>query len=413
MVESVMSKTFCPLPWNHLCTHPHGEVTLCCHVEMKDSIGNAKNKSSKNNLNLNECSIDEIVNSDSFKKVRLDMLEGKAPAACDKCFNQESLGVKSRRIKEIQKGELEFEKALELTHKETGEIKPNISSTELRLGNRCNLKCSTCNPISSNQWMDDYLELKNQNIEFSVDYSGIRDEMFSWADDSSFWKDLNSQSEQLKLININGGEPTLIKAHFNFLKVLIDSNRSKYIELDYNINLTNLPSELTTLWSSFKEVTINVSIDDKSERNNFIRYPSKWPKIIENLEKLTSLDVKINLMQTISIYNFLTVEELYLDISKKIDLKLYSVNEVTDPSFLSPLCIPPKIRKMKLKSIFGLIPLEEYKKLIKLYNNDIFDEKGLRTFLRYNEILKSNRKNNFENDFSELQSFIDSETISN
>jgi len=31
-----MSKTFCPLPWNHLATHPNGSVTLCCESDMEN-----------------------------------------------------------------------------------------------------------------------------------------------------------------------------------------------------------------------------------------------------------------------------------------------------------------------------------------------------------------------------------------
>ena len=56
----------------------------------------------------------------------------------------------------------------------------------------------------------------------------------------------------MEVLYINGGEPTLIKAHWNYLRKLVDSGRSKNIILWYNINMTNLPEEIT-LWKEFKE----------------------------------------------------------------------------------------------------------------------------------------------------------------
>ena len=45
----------------------------------------------------------------------------------------------------------------------------------------------------------------------------------------------------MEVLYINGGEPTLIKAHWNYLRRLVESGRSKNIVLWYNINMTNLP----------------------------------------------------------------------------------------------------------------------------------------------------------------------------
>jgi hypothetical protein len=83
-----MKNTFCVLPWIHLATHPNGEVSLCCEVD-NSSNGLAHNNklNQKKRLNLNENSIENILNSDSFKDVRLKMLDGKIPDACKGCFH--------------------------------------------------------------------------------------------------------------------------------------------------------------------------------------------------------------------------------------------------------------------------------------------------------------------------------------
>ena len=77
-----MSKTFCPLPWNHLATHPHGICTLCCESNQDDGISQAfndtKNDAFRKALTLQTVEdFSEITNSDSFSKVRLQMLNGE------------------------------------------------------------------------------------------------------------------------------------------------------------------------------------------------------------------------------------------------------------------------------------------------------------------------------------------------
>ena len=76
-----MADTFCVLPWMHLATHPHGGVTLCCVSDFTGNINAARNDvdGKKVALNLNRDSIEDIVNADSFKQARREMLAGKAP----------------------------------------------------------------------------------------------------------------------------------------------------------------------------------------------------------------------------------------------------------------------------------------------------------------------------------------------
>ena len=54
-----MSKTFCPLPWMHLGTHPHGGVTPCCISDMTAGKNRARNFTDNGDefFNLNDHSI--------------------------------------------------------------------------------------------------------------------------------------------------------------------------------------------------------------------------------------------------------------------------------------------------------------------------------------------------------------------
>ena len=35
--------TYCPLPWQHLATHPHGGVTTCCISDHTNGLNRARN----------------------------------------------------------------------------------------------------------------------------------------------------------------------------------------------------------------------------------------------------------------------------------------------------------------------------------------------------------------------------------
>ncbi|WP_372653432.1 twitch domain-containing radical SAM protein [Halobacteriovorax sp.] len=402
-----MSCTFCPLPWTHLSTHPIGEVSLCCIADHTNSLGSAKNHNDSQTLSLNNTDINSIINSDSFKEARLKMLNGERPKACMVCYKNEDKKALSRRQEEVDKKMFTIEDAKSITLPD-GEIPVTLQNLELRLGNKCNLKCTTCNPASSSSWTKEYREISaDKDIKLGVDYSELKEEMFSWPERENFWVDIAKYSKDINFININGGEPMLYPKQSYFLKYLIDNNLSKNITLEYNINLSTISEEIISHWKHFKKVIIKCSIDDIDRRNEFIRYPLKWDKTVSNFKRIIDLDVEVYILQTLSIYNFLTFEEVYTTLKKLRKDIIYSINLVTEPFFLSPLSLPPSERKKKMKEVFGLIPDKQYSRLIKQFYNNEHEASHLRMFQRYNSILIKNRKNNFDEDFKKLSSILD------
>ena len=75
-------------------------------------------------------SIDEIVNCDNYKSIRLDMLNDRVPLACEGCYKVEQDGGRSKRQLETTRN-LDF---AALTAPD-GTIKPDLRHIELRLGN--------------------------------------------------------------------------------------------------------------------------------------------------------------------------------------------------------------------------------------------------------------------------------------
>jgi len=324
-----LDSKICSLPWKHLATHPHGGCTLCCVADHRENISSASNFIDGKHiwLSLNSDSIDDIINSDSYKKVRLQMLNGEEPRACSRCYNEERAGIRSKRVDENERYlSSDFQK---LTS-EDGTIVPDFEFIELRLGNVCNLRCRTCNPASSTKWAQHHKILETK-LSFVTKYGKV--EKGTWYDSETFWDELLDHSKNVKRIYINGGEPTLIKKHFYYLQKLIDTGLNKNIELWYNLNLTNVDDELLEYWKQFRKCSISASIDDLYENNEYIRTGSVWETTINNLRKLkTHTWIELSVVQTVSLYNIENIDKFYQFITKEEELPI-NINWVYDPAF--------------------------------------------------------------------------------
>ena len=61
--------TYCPLPWQHLATHPHGGVTTCCISDHTDGLNRARNFKGEYDefLSLNNDTIEQHMNKKQIK----------------------------------------------------------------------------------------------------------------------------------------------------------------------------------------------------------------------------------------------------------------------------------------------------------------------------------------------------------
>jgi hypothetical protein len=82
--------------------------------------------------------------------------------------------------------------------------------------------------------------------------------------------------------------------------------------LRYNSNGLELSEKLFELWNHFKEVRFNISIDSVAERNEYIRYPSKWNDMLNSLQRLddTPDNIIFNIACAVQLLNITTMHEL-------------------------------------------------------------------------------------------------------
>jgi organic radical activating enzyme len=390
-----MSKTICSLPFTHLATHPHGGVTLCCVSDHVNAASNAR--TGDRILSLNKDNIDSVMNSDFFKQVRCEMTAGLEPKACTRCYDEERAGIKSKRQEENARY-LENSRVVIDGMLPDGTINVDFRFIELRLGNICNLRCRTCNPVSSSKWIAEYSRLQNE-LKFVTDYSNI--EKGEWFEQDEFWDDLLEKSNSLRRIYVNGGEPTMVKKHFRYLEMLIERGLHKQVELWYNINLTQVPDELVALWKQFKKISVSASIDDLDHRNSYIRSGSDWNTTLANLQKLRSYEfIDLSIVQTISTYSAMYLPEFYDFFSNQMGLHVH-LNWCYDPGYLSPWTLPESLKKKIIEDCRPVMRPWDLHNVTQTLSKPS-DSVAIERFLQYTKWLDSSRNEKFETVFPEL-----------
>jgi MoaA/NifB/PqqE/SkfB family radical SAM enzyme len=284
------------------------------------------------------------MNSEKFIEVRQAMLDGKRPVECEGCWQDEDKGIKSKR-------QYENERWAHIVPKLEQKAKLNdinLIYVELRLGNVCNNACLTCNSYSSSKWYPD-----EKKISKDLKWFELRPmENFKWFEKEEFYYDLANRSQEVEEIYINGGEPTMIKAHFQYLKELITLGTAQNVHLVYSLNMMDIPDRLIELWKDFKQVTVNASIDDLGLRNYYIRYPTQWEETLASIEKLNKLsNVNWHVTQTVSMLNVHTLDKFGEWLHKTYN-KIPHHNYVLYPDYLS-LATLPDFYKENLRSYYA------------------------------------------------------------
>lgn len=315
-IEKNSTSTFCALPWIHIATRPNGDMRLCCGSNASQAtkgILDAGIIKQENGTpaNFAKESLFHAFNNDYMKDVRQTMMEGKIPASCSKCFEEESKGITSKRVWESyywqEKEGIDFKELIEQTD-HTGEVPLQIQYLDLRLGHTCNLKCVMCSPHDSSRWVQDYDKLiastKNEIILKEMNWDKAKFNNY-WYENPELWEEIFDQIPHIKQLYFAGGEPLMIKEHRKFLKEIVKRGYAKDIVVRYNSNGLLLDQDMLDIWSNFREVRFAFSIDAVGERNNYIRYPTNWDTVVKNLHWLDSTpdNIKIGIACAVQVFN--------------------------------------------------------------------------------------------------------------
>lgn len=231
--------------------------------------------------------IRSFINDDKLMELRKKLMNGEKPKECEGCFKLERLGMQSMRQNRISYNQ-------DCLDPDMGYLSPDgkvdlrgIRYLDLTLGNVCNLTCRSCNVWASHGSIEEHKILPHSGVTsertFDLANQMGKEPWFVEAFKTGFYDPVLPYIEK---INFVGGEPLVVKEHYDWLQHIIDNGWAKNISLFYNTNGTTLPPRLLEIWKHFKMVNISLSIDAVGERAHYIRFPSKWSVIERNMDRL-------------------------------------------------------------------------------------------------------------------------------
>jgi len=378
-IESISNtSTFCILPWIHFATRPNGDMRLCCSANASGAgvdheVGLVKMEDGTPSNFSRETPM-QAWNSSYMKSVRTTMINNQIPISCTKCFKEEKIGVVSKRIWETMTWHndgIDIPELIRQTN-ENGIVPEKLVYLDLRLGHTCNIKCVMCSPHDSSQWVKDHKKLmpllKNKDVinQMLWDKKSFNNK---WHENPTFWEEINRQIPNLKQVYFAGGEPLMINEHKKFIEEIVRQGYQDQILLRYNSNGILVDEDLIKLWSKFKKVKFAISMDACYERDEYIRYPTKWDTVEKNLRMLdnTPDNIQTSIATAIQIFN---IKHLPDFIKWKVNSKfkklnlgnvpggvqmgggLVNMHLLYIPTFLS-IQILPKEDKLEIHKIFA------------------------------------------------------------
>jgi radical SAM protein with 4Fe4S-binding SPASM domain len=247
-----MKEFYCAAPWRGLHINPRGDVKTCCAGD-PNMLGN-----------LNDQTIEQILNGPELTQIRETMSRGETHAYCSNCVKAERYGADSER---------------QWHNRSNPDIDYAIAGTsyhypvivDVRWNTTCNLSCNYCNEWASSKWS----ALKGMAFK-----SGTRPYYEQVCD---FLKQHHAHIKDVALV---GGEPLLLPENERLLDVVpaecsvtIITNMS--VDLERNKIFKKLTQRRNVGWS--------MSFDNIQEQFEYVRAGGNWNLLENNLAIIKDL----------------------------------------------------------------------------------------------------------------------------
>jgi organic radical activating enzyme len=330
-----------------------GEYRVCC-----ESFGFGPN------IQTDDAS--QVWNSDYYKQLRVDLINGIQNKNCNSCWKVEKNGGYSMRKNEN-------------SHYSDDDIQEIISSVtdghisilpklfDFKLGNLCNLKCIMCCQLSSSlhesevrTWQSknvklpallDYIEItyKNENQQYRIDKNNC----------DNILENLKSILPNLTTLQLVGGEPLINPFTFEIVDKLIELGYAKNLKLDIITNLSVVDDSFIQKLEQFKSVQLTCSYDHVDPvKFHFIRYPASYTEFKHNFDKILKSNINVSISTTFSIFNIFDLEQI-LDEFEKLELPI-SFNYVIEPNYFSIKYLDPG-QKLEVVKLVDKVLKKDYK----------------------------------------------------
>jgi len=290
------SENFCIAPWVHLMIKSNRDILPCCRSS------NVLGKSDKTDLRT-------AWNQDNVKKMRVDLINNKPTAGCERCYNDERYGRESSRKVFNQKFAKHIKK-IDLTDTDGHLHDFSLNYWDSRFDNLCNLSCRSCDPVNSSSWYKPAIAfglIEKEDSQKARNRIEIKN--------NEIYNQLLEHIDYVEEIYFAGGEPLIMEKHYVILNELIKRNR-RDVKISYSTNFTKTSfrgQSVFDLWNEFDSVTVGASLDAEGARAEYLRSGTVWNDIVENRlqmkEKSPNVDFWVTC--TVGIINALHVPDFH------------------------------------------------------------------------------------------------------
>ena len=317
LINQVLDKDvfFCTCPFTQIYSEIDGKYQACC-------FGAGDDNHTITNTSLKEWMID----SDYMNDLRTEMLDPESDLKtvnknCARCVSDENLYGRSRRTNclKIHTNNFELwddiESSIERI-KDTGKFSFDERIIEVQLkifGSECNIDCYMCTHQNSTTrmkgadkglWNDEiHGHLPSNKEEWKLVISdktpGVLDQVIELA-------------PYIRSIKIIGGEPLIMKKHYELLDMLIEGDHAKDIYLKYQTNLTKTKKGKHNIFKylpHFRNVAMVASVDGIGPVIEYMRRRTEWKDLEFNINecgKYSNVVVDFN-----GLISFLSVMRFY------------------------------------------------------------------------------------------------------
>ena len=309
-----------------------------------------------------------MLDSDYMNQIRKEMLDPKSDLkmvskTCWRCIADEKRYGRSRRTAcmKIHTQDAEFWDAIErsvLMFKATGryEFEERIIEVQLKVyGDECNLDCYMCLHTNSSTrqqvakkgvWSDEIFG----ETAWSSAFEGGAKKTFTKKNVEDMIQQTVDLAPFIRSIKIIGGEPLIMKKHYELLQRLIDIGESKNIFIKYQTNFTETKAGKHNIFNyvpHFRNVSMVASVDGVGKTIEYMRRRTDWNKVLENVEickKYPNIVVDFNgLVSFLSVMRFYEVIDYCLERPQLVDQINWAMLE--NPVHLRVNNLPEKIKQ--------------------------------------------------------------------
>lgn len=304
----MLPKNLCLAPFSFITVDPAMNVSPC--PALGGSVWQFPNDS-----------IVKVWNSGTLEDFRQHMLSNGQHEVCQRCWSEESVGMKSQRTRLWDPGVDPTGTNTDIL--QSGLYPVHVLKPEnylrgpmqlvIKVSNLCNLRCRSCNSqdsitlrVEGQRYQQLYSPESNPMLKGNGEIPALNDQQV---------EEIVELADNLKRIEFYGGEPLLDAQLPILLARLVKKDLAKNININISTNITNrISTDLIETLSHFNHFNLNLSIDGWSKRFEYLRHPGRWDQVYNNINWFVDLrdtgPINMSLLPVITVTN---MNVFYLD----------------------------------------------------------------------------------------------------